>query len=377
MELRQHSQIEELEQQRIELRRREHAERLKRIMNERNLKMGMDYDTLQKQIDEKRERERKEREEEMAYQQRFLQDQRLLAKLAKEEQKEIRQIEIEQNEFRRKYQKPEDSREYDIWRPDYKKVNPPPRQSDTDPWLSISSGQKFDGEDLSNEARREAQRAQLKRWQEEQIQEHKNRQAQELAEQREWERRYLEMDRTSVEVGNAEKQIRSDIRAEQEEFNRQLALEKRMREAREREDQLNKNQMEATYRDAYLQDCEIKGVRARSPTGHISAQDYRGMTDLEIEQIRNDVAEQAARDAQARRDAAEKERREELERVRAARDAIKMERRIMRERKERERQIAEENLRQVEEQKEAERRRNMKDNVPGEDFWNKFQNSHR
>ena len=376
MNLRQHSQIEQQENARIEMRRREHAERLKRIMDEKYVKMGMDYEFLEKQIQEKKDREKAEKEEELAYQRRFLEEQKLLAKLAAEEKAELRRIAQEDNEFRRTKQRRDQEREYDLTRPDYLQAQPPVRQSDNDPWLSISGGQKFDGEDLTSTDRHKAQREQLERWQKQQIAEHKNRLAKEKEEQEEWERRYLEADRISVQVGLQEKMAREQWRQQINRDNERLAAEKRQREAEQRalDQQYNQFEIQTTNTSPMMTES---GVAYRG-VGHIVTQDYKRMADDDYNRLKQTQLQQIENDRQRKAQQAALEKAQDDAIRLAARKAVQQQRREERERLQRQRDAAQYNLELSKEQN-AQRRREQEENQqqPTDEFWKYFGSSHR
>ena len=376
MELRQHSQIEQQEAARIEMRRREHAERLKRIMDEKYVKMGMDYEFLEKQIQEKKDREKAEREEELAYEKRFLAEQKMLAKLAAEEKAELKRIAQEDNEFRATCQKREQEREYDITRPDYLRAQPPVRTSDNDPWLSVSGGQKFDGEDLSGTERHKAQREQLERWNQQQMAEHRNRRAKEREEQLEWERRYLEADRISVEVGQREKMARMQWRQDINRENERLAAEKRAREAEEKalDDQYNKFEIQTTNSSPMMTE---QGVAYRG-VGHIVSQDYRRMSDDDYNRLKQTQLQQIEYDRQRKAQQAALEKAQD-EAIRLnARRAVQLQRKEERDRLNRQREAAELNLTMAKEKEEQRKRERAEyTNVPTDEFWKYFGSSHR
>lgn len=383
MELRQHSQIEQIENAKIERRRREHAERLKRIMDEKNLKMGMDYDALQKQIDEKKARLQAEKEEEEAYNQKFLAEQKLLAKLAKNEQAELRQIEKEINEFRATRQRPEMEREYDLNRKDYIKVQPQMRITDNDPWLSVSSGLKFDGEDLTAEERLKAQKEQRERWGKQQIAEKKNRLAKEREEDKEWERRYLEYADISRQVGEMEDQARKDWRNECNEENLRLAAEKRAREAEERRKDLEYNQYEINstidrLNKSQVNDESLDGNQhafVAGKRGQMDTSGYKGMTLQEIERLKQIQLQQIEEARKRREMEAEQERIDEENRKKAAREALKLSRAEERERKRRQLEMIEENMKLAQSKHMT---RSVDDILDSEkDKWWPFGKSHR
>ena len=65
-------------------------------------------------------------------------------------------------EFRKENQRAEDRREFDINDPDFKKKDLPARVNDTDPRLTVSGMQQFNGEDLEYERRKKLQQKQLR-----------------------------------------------------------------------------------------------------------------------------------------------------------------------------------------------------------------------
>ncbi|KAK8834545.1 Protein Tax-1 [Tritrichomonas musculus] len=381
MNLRQTAQHEELERQKIELRRKQHGERVLRIMNDREREIGMDYDFLAKQVAERKAREAQEKAEDDDYSRRFLEEQRILKRMANEEQKIRRQIAIDDNNFRQQYQKPEDCREYDIWRPDYIKVQPPVRATDNDPWLSVSGGQKFDGEDLTGTDRRVRQREQLKRWQLEQIAERENRDALELKEQREWEQKYLENDARMMEIDRMQKDARAEVQRRQDQENYRAMMEKKRQQAEERADELATNQEEInnTINGAFMSESRNQNTTF-GRFGQRPNQDYKGMTDEEKRQLLDERRTQMIENQRRKLEEAERERREDLERLKASREALRKERAEARAKKQQAIEQANEYLKEADEHKKEETFRNKTlfgENQPQDDFWAYFGKSHR
>lgn len=381
MNLRQTAQHEELERQKIELRRKQHGERVLRIMNDREREIGMDYDFLAKQVAERKAREAQEKAEDDDYSRRFLEEQRILKRMANEEQKIRRQIAIDDNNFRQQYQKPEDCREYDIWRPDYIKVQPPVRATDNDPWLSVSGGQTFDGEDLTGTDRRVRQREQLKRWQLEQIAERENRDALELKEQREWEQKYLENDARMMEIDRMQKDARAEVQRRQDQENYRAMMEKKRQQAEERADELATNQEEInnTINGAFMSESRNQNTTF-GRFGQRPNQDYKGMTDEEKRQLLDERRTQMIENQRRKLEEAERERREDLERLKASREALRKERAEARAKKQQAIEQANEYLKEADEHKKEETFRNKTlfgENQPQDDFWAYFGKSHR
>lgn len=381
MDLRQTAQHEELERQKIELRRKQHGERLLRIMNDREREIGMDYDFLAKQVAERKAREAQEKAEDDDYSRRFLEEQRILKRMSNEEQRIRRQIAIDDNNFRQQYQKPEDCREYDIWRPDYKKVQPPVRATDNDPWLSVSGGQKFEGEDLTGIDRRQRQREQLKRWQLEQIAEKEHRAALELKEQKEWEQKYLENDARMMEIDRMQKDARKEVQIRQDQENYRAMMEKRRQQAEDRADEIatNNEEINNTINGAFMSESRNQNTTF-GRFGQYPNQDYKGMTDEEKRQLMDERRTQMIENQRRKMEEAERERREDLERLKASREALRKERAEARAKKQQAIEQANEYLQKAEEHKKTETFRNKElfgENQPQDDFWAYFSKSHR
>ena len=377
--MRQTAQHEELEAQKIAYHRLLHKERLERIMDERHRELGYYPDDLKQQREDQKAREAAERATEMDYQRRFLEEQRLLGRMVRQEQKIRRQIARDDDAFRREFQQPEQCREYDIWRPDYKLVQPPVRVTDNDPWLSVSGCQKMEGEDLTAEDRQRRQREQRIRWHEQQSQDNENRRAQELADQREWERRYLENDRLMQEIEQRQQMARREVHERQNQENLRAANEKRRQQAEEHADEqaMNKWEQMQTLNGPFMSESRDQAV---GWSGKRVVQNWKGFSEQETKQVIDERNAQIADNARRRAEEAARERREEAIRQREAREAIRRERADQRAKKQREIELAEEYKRQADDEKERERYRNKDlygSNQPQEDFWKHFSNSHR
>ncbi|XP_054262655.1 RIB43A-like with coiled-coils protein 2 [Macrosteles quadrilineatus] len=154
---------------RIEKARQNEEERKARIFNSRQRLIGVDLEGLKKQIEEKKTREEEERKIEEAYVKKQIRDSEIAKRLESQIEENRRRLNEDVNEFRKQYQRAEDRREFDLYDPDGLKKSLPCRLLDDDPRLSISSAQKFEGEDLATEARKKIQTEQQKAWLEQQM----------------------------------------------------------------------------------------------------------------------------------------------------------------------------------------------------------------
>ncbi|CAH2055881.1 unnamed protein product, partial [Iphiclides podalirius] len=160
------------EAQNRERRRQCELERRSRIFNARNRKIGVDVPFLERQREEKRAEVEEQRRKDLAFAQQMIKDSNLAVVLEAREREERRRIELEINEYRQRYQRPEDRREFDLNDPEVLKRQLPPRATDDQP-VGMSSAQKFEGEDINYEERKKIMAAQKNAWLEQQVQERK------------------------------------------------------------------------------------------------------------------------------------------------------------------------------------------------------------
>lgn len=84
--------------------------------------------------------------------------------LDRRQEHDRRELNRAENEFRSMHQQPDGRREWDLQDPDSLKKDKPARVNDEDPRCGPASLQKFDGEDLTSQARIKFQQEQLREW---------------------------------------------------------------------------------------------------------------------------------------------------------------------------------------------------------------------
>jgi hypothetical protein len=82
--------------------------------------------------------------------------------LEKRQESDMRELNKSLNDYRKTFQRKEDTREFDLNDPDSLKNDKPARISDDDPRLGVSSLQKFSGEDLNSKGRKKLQQEQTR-----------------------------------------------------------------------------------------------------------------------------------------------------------------------------------------------------------------------
>lgn len=157
----------------IEKRRRAEGERSKRFFNAKQRIFGIDCEGLNQQVLEKEQILQSKKEEERKIHEEQLRNNEIAELKDREMQVQRKQSEIELIQYRQKFQNFNDRNEFDLNDPQYKKKHLPGRLDDVDSRLSISGGQLFIGEDLSNPNRLRDQKVLQRNWLDQQIAERK------------------------------------------------------------------------------------------------------------------------------------------------------------------------------------------------------------
>ncbi|KAJ9526128.1 hypothetical protein QJQ45_009591 [Haematococcus lacustris] len=285
----------------------EDPERLKRVLDAKHRTIGIDTDALAQQADERRERERQEKERDAAFAQlsNYWADQLSIQQQAADKLR--REVASELDSFRETNQLKFTRKEWDINRPDHKKIDEPARVGDDDPRLGTSSMQRFEGEDLSAGDRKKAQNEQAKQWWEEQAA-HK---AALKAAQQEAEQAYAELaryqDMLQLQAKADEAAIRREMSTTTTEINKHMAEEKRLKALQEKAANLAANlaEIDATLNSPFM--TEDPNLAASAMSAYRVRKDhYKGMSEAEkqailatqLAQMEEKKARDAAREAE-------------------------------------------------------------------------------
>ncbi|XP_063703141.1 RIB43A-like with coiled-coils protein 2 [Culicoides brevitarsis] len=277
----------------IEQRRKFEEERKKRIFNAKERVIGIDKRDLEQQIAEKERLAQQKAELE----QKYLAYQDQVTAVVTEKEREMRlekqRIQNELNEYRAKFQRPEDRREWDLYDPRGKKKDLPARLNDTDPRLTISSAQKFEGEDLSSEERRKAQIEQQRAWLLQQMREKKEaEEARKEAERLEMEALIAREART-LELQRTEREGKLKMLAAVTQFNKELANEqenrRKIKEIQEQEDNLAE-QLNHITSDILTEAPDAE--KSNFGPHRIIPYSYRRMTQEQIDELKAKQKEQ-------------------------------------------------------------------------------------
>eukprot|EP00055_Hartaetosiga_balthica_P003082 m.6396 g.6396 ORF g.6396 m.6396 type:complete len:367 (-) comp2589_c0_seq1:212-1312(-) len=352
------------EQAAIEARRRRAEERKQRIFDTKQRTMGMDFEALEKQIEEKNARKQEEKELERLEDLERLRQAKvglLLEKQAKEQEK-FRRMEDEEFFKTQQLQRTQRLEEEEKASQD---VVPGP-----------SSLVQFDGEDLTYAERYRSQRKQQEEWALQQLHEQMQREKQE----REREERFRQQEswqaQKSIELANQEAQARAHQEREAMLYNLRMAEEKKekLKEMKLRESEENyRDMMETVNSDLISENRDA--ARSYGPRKVIPDR-YKGMAEEEVAAIREEQLHQIEQSKIKKAMEAERAMEEQRQSVLMSRQALLQERALKKLHAEQLNLEREANARLAEDQKEKRRQENEtfgKNAISGEffDFFNR------
>lgn len=158
----------------IEKRRSAEEERKRRFFDAKQRILGIDCQELDRQLIEKEQATQAAREQARREAEEMQRNLEIADARENELREQKRQAEIELNDYRKKCQQPQQCNDFDLYDPEGKKKSLPARVDDNDPRLTVSGGQLFLGEDLTNQNRVREQKIMQKQWLDQQIAERKN-----------------------------------------------------------------------------------------------------------------------------------------------------------------------------------------------------------
>ncbi|XP_013148788.1 PREDICTED: RIB43A-like with coiled-coils protein 2 [Papilio polytes] len=367
------------EAQNRERRRQCELERRSRIFNARNRKIGIDVRFLERQVEEKRaERDEQERKN-LAFAQQMIKDSNLAVVLEAREREERRRIGLEINEYRYRYQRPEDRREYDLNDPEVLKKQLPPRASDDNP-VGLSSAQKFEGEDLNYEERKKIMAEQKNAWLEQQVQERKAAEEERKKAEEAYMMAIKSRDARASELDQLERECRYRLGQANLRYNEALAAERKQIKQilKEQEEADNTAEMYNNLTSDMLTENPDVAKSALGKNRAIGFM-YKGMNQEELKKFYAAQKEQMAAN-KAKRDAADKMEAEwqalskSIQREVARQDILDQ-----RQRREMAKQLMEENQLLAMQQKEKEKyfKEVVYNNTPTDEYYSQFNTTTR
>ncbi|XP_065073068.1 RIB43A-like with coiled-coils protein 2 [Ochlerotatus camptorhynchus] len=271
----------------IERRRQYEESRRQRIFNARRRVIGIDTAALDHQLKEKHEIEQEELERKRKFEEEQRRQNQLVQQKNREQQLLRHQLENDVNHFRSLHQRPEQSRDFDLFDPNGLKKTLPARLGDDDPRLTVSGAQKFDGEDLTEKDRKRIQMQQQRSWLEQQIRDKRQAEMDRVAAEKFLEETLEAREQRVRQLAAEERTTRHRIQGNVDQFNRHLMqqqeYDRQQKKREEEEDNLAEIYNHLTS-DILTENPEV----AASSLGpnRIIPYAYKGMGPEELEQIR-------------------------------------------------------------------------------------------
>ncbi|XP_058812443.1 RIB43A-like with coiled-coils protein 2 [Topomyia yanbarensis] len=284
----------------IERRRQFEQVRRQRIFNARQRVIGIDTTALENQLQEKHRLEQEALERKRKFEQEQQRQNQMVLLKHREQQLLRHQLDSEINNFRALCQRPEQSRDFDLFDPNGLKKSLPARIGDDDPRLTVSGAQKFEGEDLSEKQRKRLQMQQQRSWLEQQIREKRQAEIDRVAAEKCLEEAMEARERRVQQLTAEKRNSRNKLQGAISQFNRQLKEQQEYdRNQRKREDE--EDNMAEIYNHLTSDILTENPDVAKSSLGsnRIIPYAYKGMSSEEMQQVR-DAQEQQRQELQRR-----------------------------------------------------------------------------
>eukprot|EP00118_Oscarella_pearsei_P000531 m.5175 g.5175 ORF g.5175 m.5175 type:complete len:380 (+) comp12381_c0_seq1:62-1201(+) len=363
-----------------ERRRIAEEQRKSRIFNAKVRQIGVDFEALEIQAEERRAVENEEKYRDQAFASDMTRNDTIAQLLDDRKQADMKKLNLALNDFRKTSQPFELRREFDLNDPEAKKKDKPARVSGVDPRCRVSSIQKLQGEDLSHTARVKLQQEQAREWYHQQIEEKQQKKQEQDFADRMYDKKALEMDQRAQGLAEAEAQCRQAINLATKELNLALAqdTEAKRRLEKTQEEDNNFTELANQIQGDFLTENPAIAQSAFGPTRVISDR-WKGMSPQQLAEIKQTQMMQIREKEQL----LSKERQREVEfqqqALHTAHTGLLLERKTEKTKKQLARELMLENRRLAEEQKArlADLDREVYTNKPTDAYFAQFNTTTR
>ncbi|XP_070611366.1 RIB43A-like with coiled-coils protein 2 [Erythrolamprus reginae] len=271
-----------------ERRRYRELQRQSQIFDARVRTIGIDKEALDAQVKDKKIEKalQKARDDSIAAE--MKQNDKILCTLDQREKRDTQMLNKAINEFRQNYQKPETAREYDLFDPQRLQKETAARLADSDPRCTISSLQKFMGEDLNSKNRWRFQKEQNREWLLQQEREKQNALADKKYADELYKQQRLELDEKAMNLQRADEETRRAICITTTEFNKAVAAEseRKRRLEKQQEEEANERDILGQLHGDLLTENPQQAVSSFGPNGIITDR-WKGMTKAQLKEIQD------------------------------------------------------------------------------------------
>lgn len=222
--------LESRSQLAVERRREAEEERKARLLDPKARMIGIDVESLNRQVEEKRKASAEQQEKDLeADRQALLVAERGML-LERQVELQRRQRACDDAAYNHAYQRKQFRREYDLSNPDVLKNDLPVRLGDNDPRLGVSSLQVLHGEDPEYARRTQLQKKQQRDWCIAQMQEKNTSDQQTAQADRVFAARQQEFLSRAIELDNIQQRQQKEKRLVSDEFNHAMVVQKKEEE---------------------------------------------------------------------------------------------------------------------------------------------------
>jgi hypothetical protein len=310
----------------------------------------VDRSALEAQIQEKEMSKEMERQRDQAFADRLLVTEQRVQLMDRDVQRARKDATISVQAYREQMQQRHMRKEWDLNDPLAMRKDRPARIADDDPFVGVSSMQKFSGEDLEYGNRVRKQQQQQATWVVEQMAE---KQAQ-IDNERDMERilaeRQAEVDARRAEMEFEELKSRGGMNEAVRDYNLALAEVKKRTETMTRLQQMEDAAEEINNQltSDFLTENRNTTISTMAPHRYLKYH-FKGISEEQVQDIRDGQIRQAAEKAQQKMSEKEEEQNWDLVQEAVRRNLVAGEREVFRRKQELARQVAEEQRRQAEE----------------------------
>ncbi|XP_015679062.1 RIB43A-like with coiled-coils protein 2 [Protobothrops mucrosquamatus] len=271
-----------------ERRRYRELQRQSRIFDARVRTIGIDKEALDTQVKDKKIQEavQKARDDSIAAE--MKQNDKILCLLDQRKERDAQILNKAVNEFRQNYQKPETVREYDLFDPQHLQKDTAAQLADNDPRCTISSLQKFMGEDLNSKDRWKFQQEQTREWLLQQEEEKQKALADKKYADELYKQQRLELDEKAMNLQRADEETRRAICITTTEFNKALAAEseRKRRLEKQQEEEAKEREIMSQLQGDLLTENPQQAVSSFGPNGIITDR-WKGMSQAQLKEIQD------------------------------------------------------------------------------------------
>lgn len=278
----------------IEFRRKNEEERKRRIFNPRTRLIGVDLEALDKQVVEKESQRQHEANIQRQYDNELDARNHQLSLQLQALAAERHKLQCEINGFRANFQRREQTREFDLNDPQYLRNGLSGRDPITGAPVRFAHSLTFAGEDEHYEERHRQQKEQQRAWLRQQMAE-KNRMKSDMEKANQALNAAIKANDERIrQIDEQEQKLRREFKQNTVQFNHQLSREQQAaRDQRKREDdEDDMAQIINMMTSDMLTENKSVGRTSNWGPGRLVVSQYRGLTDEEMMEIRNEQKQQ-------------------------------------------------------------------------------------